>query len=337
MSVALLLAYLLQTGELPRYRFEPGLQLNYSFKIVNSNKADDKNKKADTDNTTQITVLGKNADGSFSVLILNKMGTAPRYFWDVRMVDMLTDGRIVKESDAANGFMASLLPLLPNDNTGSWTARHERDQVICTYKTLPGKEGKYLIHEDRQGGMLGIYDAEASYDYTFDWKDGIITSITSDRLKNNDPEHVPYKYSGGNSARQLVQLESKNLLPANKLKELVEQAELLVKLKADELTVYKEGGKSTEAEAVKMMQANEARWKQANPKFSAPGLKQMADDGLKTSAMYVKYVSENAKRRAEILGKEAPAWEARDFEGRDYSSEKLRGFPDCAILLRPPS
>jgi thiol-disulfide isomerase/thioredoxin len=317
-----LLFTLLLPVDLPRYKLEPGLELNYTVKPLPGEKETGKQQPSDVH--MQATVLAKNADGSFRVMNFTKMGAAPRYHYTLQVVDMADDGRVLKEYGENNGFATSIFPILQQPGKETWSHTLERDMITCTFRSMETKEGQQLLREERRGGMLGIYDAETRYDYVFNLNDGIVTQVIGERLKNESTDHVPYKHNGG-SGKSIMKLDSKGLVPADKLTALREQADLLLKLKDHELTSYKKGSKGSPEEVAAIMANNENAWKEAHPKFNHPALKALADEGLKNATMYVRYVGENAKRRADMLGKEAPAWEAKDFEGHNYSSEKLRG------------
>lgn len=309
--------------ESPRYHFQPGLELNYTCEITATSKEADK-KPQSAESTFQVTVLKKNDDGSYRLLVLGKLGKAPNYHWDVRRVDMRPDGQVINESEPLNSFSVNLLPPLPGDTSSSWTMKVERDQASSSFKPSGFKDNQFFFHEDRSGGMLGIYDAESSYDYIFDTRQGFITSVTGQHIKSKAADHVPYKYGGGGSTFS-VKLVSQNQVAPDTLTSLAKEVDALVTLKDDELRDYKKGSTVSEADATKLMQANENRWKEARPLFKHTGLSQVVDNGIKTSSMYVRYIAENAKRRADMIGKEPPAWQAKDFEGIDYSNEKLRG------------
>lgn len=317
------ISLLFPVAEQPGYHFQPGLELNYTCEITTPSKEADK-KPQTSESTYQVTVLKKNDDGSYRLLVLGRLGNSPNYYWDVRRVDMRSDGSVVSESEPLNSFGVNVLPPLPTGNLDSWQFKFERDQATSNLKANSAKDNQFVFHEDRQGGMLGINDAESSYDYTLDTKQGFITHITGQHVKSKAADHVPYKY-GSSGSTYSVKLVSKNQVTAEALANLAKEVDALVSLKEDELRDYKKGSAVSEAESNKLMQANETRWKEAKPLFKHPGLRQIVDNGIKSSAMYVRHVGENAKRRAEMMGKEPPAWQAKDFDGLEYSSEKLRG------------
>ena len=194
-----LLLTLLAPLELPRYHLEPGLELTYRTLLPPT--GEDKAKTPASSQLIQATVLAKNGDGTFRVMILTRTGNAPQFQYNLQMIHLASDGSIVNVGKESTGFSTTLFPLLPPPGKDVWTRYHELDMVTSTFRPLTSphvetKPGQLLLREERRGGMLCIYDGESRFDYVFDLQQGIVTEIRRERLKNESPDHVPYKYAG---------------------------------------------------------------------------------------------------------------------------------------------
>lgn len=321
----LLLAICSFPVETPQYKFEPGLELNYqaTYQIP----ADEKNKQQAREHHTawQIYVLKKNPDGSYQVVLLSQMGTEPNIQHESRRVELFPDGRVKQESEPLNSFMPLLLPPLARPEDKEWKLMLPRDSVTSRFTVLPSTGDKYLFREERTGGILTIYDAMGTFDYTFDPAQGCITSITGKRKPCDDPDHVPYQHSSSTNATYTVLLKKRHVHPADRLQQIIRESDLYFTLKDDNLKNYVSARQKPVEEAKKMMEAMAARWEKAKADFTIPGYVGQVENGIKNGKNYVRWVTQDAQRWSELIGKPVPAWEARDFEGQTYSSESLKG------------
>lgn len=326
MSLLMLLTLLVPVDP-PRYRLEPGLELHYTIVYPSSGDAAKKQPATKSTALWQILVLNQNADGSYRVVVFNQYGSENKNArWDARRLDLFPDGKAVNESEPDNSFGAMLLPPLPQGNDKEWSKTIEREQARCQFSLISNENGVVKFKEVRTSPVLAIYDVEGNYEYTFDPAQGFITGGTGARKKYDDPEHLPYKHSGSSDGTQLIELVSKKTHPAEWVAARMKETDTYFALKENLLHSYVEGRKQSPTEATKLITACANKWKEAQPLIQHPALASLVAMNVKDFDRYtIRGVSEDAKRRAEIIGKPVPTWEAKDFNGKAYSSESLRG------------
>lgn len=320
-----LLVLLLARDDIPRYVFSPGQEMTYTFRSRIEGDASKKVAAKEATTKVQINILSKNADGSFGILFVTQYNSdQPRPHWDARRADIFPDGRIINESEAQNGFFANLIPVLPKGHEREYSSVIERDGVTCHFTWMPGKNGG-RIKEVRTGPLLNIYSVRTEYEYLYGGAASLsITSGSAKDIKPTDPNDVPYQHAGG--AKSITfELSSSKMLPKEELAELNKQVKAFFALKKDRDDSYMQFRKRTAAEAKQRMEEVATRWKAAKAEFNHPALVALYDDGLKQIDNYPRWLSADCERRAEILNKPIPTWEAKDFEGKSYSSESLKG------------
>ncbi len=321
-----LLVLLLVPDDIPRYAFTPGQEFSYTLRAKREGDAAKKEAAKEATTKVQINILSKNADGSFGILFVTQYNSdQPRPQWDARRADIFPDGRIINESEAQNGFFANLLPVLPKGlDEREYSSVIERDGVTCHFTWMPGKNGG-LIKEVRTGPLLNIYSVRTEYEYAYGSPTSLmITSGSAKDVKPTDPHDVPYQHAGG--AKSITfELSSSKMLNKDELAELSKQVDAFFGLKKYRDNSYIEFRKRSASEAKQRMEEVATKWKAAKAEFKHPALVALYEDGLKQIDNYPRWLSSDCERRAEILNKPIPAWEAKDFEGKSYSSESLKG------------
>jgi thiol-disulfide isomerase/thioredoxin len=323
--VTFLFTVLMLSLDVPHYHLQPGLELNYSG--TNTSKGNPEKKQAPSETLTkwQICVLGKNPNGSFRVVMFSQYGSNTPTRWEARRTDVFPDGRMVNESEPANSFGPNLLPPLPKETETTWSLEIERDKTECHFKKNLSQKGMVQFNEDRTGLMLAVYDAAATYGYTFDPSQGFIVGIRGARKKFTEPDHISYKYGDGGDTTYKVDLTGKTLHPVEWINALSKESDTYFSLKAAADQRYRQATKSPVEKAQQKIEESNAKWQEAKSTFKHPCFVSLVDDSVNNAANYMRWASDDAKRRATMLGQPVPAWEAKDFEGRSYSSETLRG------------
>lgn len=324
MSLTLAFLLLVPVEPPPRYALEPGLELVYTLRAKSEGDAAKKETPKEATTKLQINILKKNADGSFGIVFITEYNSdKSRPHWDCRRADIFPDGRLINESNPQNGFIANLFPVLPQAGEKEWQSTIERDGVRCNYTITDVKNG-INIKEVRTGPLLNIYSVRTDYQYVFDPVQGLVTSGKAADREQPDPSDVPYH--GTVRLRSItMKLSSKMIRSAEWVDSFSTEVDTFFKLKKYLHDSYVEFRKRTADEARKRLELVFSQWRAADSKIKHPGLYALYQDAMKNIDQYPRMVSEECKRRAQLLNKLIPTWEAKDFEGKSYSSESLKG------------
>jgi peroxiredoxin len=317
-------------GSVPRYRLKVGQELAYrqtsEFKYGSGASAGSLGSRADW----EVWVVRKNDDGSWRLVLRsthsNWQGKAPpkedKPSHNLAYCDLFPDGRLVTNATSGHSLdPAALFPRLPKDAAEAgkgWEDHRKRDDVRCRFKIAGAdRKGPHLLifDEVRDGPLDEIYLSASGTRFWFDRNRGLVERATSSNsqdygfkgkgtgftelrgVKDRDADWV--KQFAGETDRYFAQYAKYDDLVTRAAREGKGSGDLVVK-----------------AEAVLAALRADA---------TLPQTKEQVDELRKNHELTVKYLAEEAKRRAEVVGKPAPKWELKDLDGKVHALADYEG------------
>ncbi len=314
------------SGPVPRYRLKPGQELSYrgtsDFKYENGSLG--------TESDWRAWVLRANADGSWRLLLRvtskmtqtyngSKQGNGPA---DVSMAycDLFPDGRIVaNDSFGYRVEPSSIFPRLPADADQAkrgWDESNPRQGTRTEFKPSGQAKGAEWTFEGVPHSPTDkIYLSSSLARYTFDAGRGLVGRIETENAQG-------YGFNGkGTGTEELTSVEQ---MAPDRLAALARESDRYFEASRAYQALATEAGKAVEgAEAI--LARGEATLKAAREAIATPILRDQLDTLLKNHAQMGPYYAEQAKNRAEVVGRDAAAWDTKDLEGRPHSLAAYRG------------
>ena len=313
---------------LPRYRLEVGQELTYKedsdFKYGKAPKQSSMANHSDW----KIWVVRKNDDGSYRLVIHSaasmkfdgKNSDPPRS--TLAYCDLFNDGRIVPNS--TTGFRlnpANLFPRLPADDRqarNGWKDIQKPEDARSSFEVLSRPKsaaGVWTFREVRVTPMDEIYLSTHKSTATFDPKRGLVTKIETQTTQG-------YGINGkGIGTEEFISTEKHD---ADWSKKLSEQADRY--FKANQAYQAKMTLASKDRNASKKLLAEAKALLVAAQKVATlPVVKEQLDAQLKQHDPMASYYTEEATRRAEMVGRPAAPFEAADLKGKTHALKDYRG------------
>jgi peroxiredoxin len=322
------------TGAVPRYRLKVGQELTYrqtsEFKYGKGASAGTLGSRADWD----VWVVRQNADGSWRLVLRSAhsdwQGKEPRGAKPSLLLtwcDLFPDGRLVSHDTAVHApEPAALFPRLPKDAAQAgkgWEDRRPRDDVHCRFQIVGAdrKQPDLLIFDEvRDSPLDPIYLSSSRTRFWFDRQRGLVDHATGNNsqgygFEGNGTGFVELRGVKGKDAAWVKQLaaETDRYFAAHR-----KYNDLLTKAANDSKDM---GPLLKKAEAVLAQMRTDA---------TMPLTKEQVDELEKTHKQMVEYLTGEAKRRAEVVGKPAPAWELKDLDGKTH---KLADYKGQVVVL----
>ncbi len=241
--------------------------------------------------------------------------------------DLFPDGRVVPNKSFGYRFDPSaVFPRLPDDaaraKTG-WESFNSRDGARAEFKYANGGDspGNDWTFDAVNHGMFDkIYLMKSRSRNIFDVRKGVLKRIENENTQD-------YGFHGkGTGTVTLTSIEEQS---PDQIKALAQEATryFAANEKYDDLTTA--AGK--DAEHVKDLLAQaETTLKEANEALKVRVLREQIDAQLKKHKQMESYYTEEAKNRADVLGKPAAEWETKDLEGKTHS---LKGYQGKVVIL----
>jgi peroxiredoxin len=333
MTAAIMAAVPARAGdEVPRYRLEPGMELSYkgssTFRHQNGMHIDDQEMTA--------WIVRRNGDGSVRVVLrqgsrftatsivqslegLFTKQPKPPMEYNVGYFDLFPDGRV--GPDAELGYRISppaLFPRLPDDKTqakAEWGQRDERMGQEYRYSSLKAEPGGWAFHAERIGAENKIYGMTADSTFHLDASRGAIRRIEEEYTQD-------YGFRGkGSGSIELTGVETRD---AAWLAAFAPAADrYFAACKAYERAT-EEASKAADKAETRLTKAKGAL-QSARDAIDHPIFREQLDGQLARHDSLVRYYADSAKRRADVVGKPAAAWELRGLDGKTHTLTEYRG------------
>ncbi|MEX2315957.1 MAG: TlpA disulfide reductase family protein [Pirellulales bacterium] len=314
-------------GELPRYQFKVGQELQYTGSSVL--EYENGSIKSSTD--WKIWVTRKNNDGSWRLVVKTSQGNGDEAQVDdsrstLAYVDLFPDGRLTKNSTLGFGFEPrSVFAQLPSDDSelkNGWQARSEFSDTTYRYtpkaaEQQPAKLWQIACVQDSPTSK--IYLASHEDEITFDREQGIVREIQG---KSTQGWGINGK---GTSQRTLKDVtESKPEWIASLDRDL---DRYLATAKQEE-ELDERIGRSPEPEPL-LDQAKQL-WTKLRGEVTNDEVAKVVESKIKQQDSYRTYRIERAKAQAEIVGKPAANWDTTDLDGKPH---RLADYAGKVVVL----
>ncbi len=312
---------------LPRYRFQPGQEMTFrstsEFKYGEGDNAGAHGSRSDW----TVWVLGANPDGSYR-LVLRERNVFSQTFGKnkdkhdqpaqtrVIYADLFPDGRVtMNKTIQYRSHPETLFPRLPANEAeakAGWKAT--RDDTTTSY--TPNGPAGLVFDAVVDSPFNKIYLSSSKAKHTFDPAKGFVTKTESESTQG-------YGFIGkGTGTTELVEIKSADpdrlkafAAAANKYFAAItayeEKTEAVEKAKPDQ-------AKDLLAKALEGLKASEKEMTQDDFKADLA-------DRIQRHDQSAKYSTDNAERRAKVLGKPAEDFATTDIAGKNVKLSDLRG------------
>jgi thiol-disulfide isomerase/thioredoxin len=321
------------SSALPRYRLKVGQELSYSQKYEFHFKyGKDDAPGTHLDKTKwQIWVIRQNADTSWRIVLHSSRKSSAIYGKDegkegpptvaLAYCDVFPDGRFTPNSSLGyNLNPQTLFPRLPSDSQAAakgWEAFHERDAVRSRFREVAQarSDSSWVFDEVRESPLDAIYLLSSRSRHHFDWKRGLVQRAENDYAQG-------YGFNGKGAT--ITKLEGVKERDAAWLKKLAAETEVYFAAAETYRDLMDRAEKEIQNTGELLAKA-EVTLKEVSGKLTLPLFRQQIDDQLKTHARRAKWIAEDAKGRAEVIGKPAAPWNTEDLDGNAHSLKDFRG------------
>jgi thiol-disulfide isomerase/thioredoxin len=318
-------------ASLPRFRLEVGQELtyrqNYEFKYGKGDNAGILGHKTDW----QVWVVRHNDDGSWRIVFRSSDKS-----WQVRgkgeksehpannslaYCDIFPDGRFVPNESLGYRLNPQVLfPRLPGDAAAAakgWEDFHKRDAVRSRYNAQASRkdDGLWAFDEVRESPLDAIYLSSSRSRFFFDLKRGLVQRAEGENTQG-------YGFDGkGTSTTELAGVKEHD---ADWVKQFAAETDrYFTANKAYEDLTQRAEKEPKESES--LLAKAEAALQEVRGQLTLPILREQVDDQLKGHAQRARWITEDAKRIGELLGKPAAAFATKDLEGKAHSLDGYRG------------
>jgi len=296
-------------ADLPRYKFQPGQELVYSFWS-----------SFDGSHITRYWVTGTNNDGSWHLIFFGTNNFEPNLFG---YLDVFPDGRrVAKPWKYTDQQADDLFIPLPADNDQVKTGWQfvEDDAVQASLRVK--KTGKpWIIESTTVGALAKFYNTTSTSTIYFNQELGLIEKIEIrfDRgeIRNEQGSKIIHETN-------VFNLTSHSLLDKRTMAQLVSDADAVAKAQAatdDAIDSVKKGATKAEtAKAAAQRTLDSTLTQVQNPLLRA--VVQSALDGLDRRFAYAQKEND---RRESLDDKPAATWTTTDLEGQQHSLADYHG------------
>jgi len=320
--------------ELPRYRLEPGMELTYKgsslFRFEGGAHLDD--------TETTAWVLRRNEDGSVRILVrqgsrftaardsesaseesLRKKAEEGEMRFVVGYFDLFPDGRLGKDAELAFRIRPdSVFPRLPDDQaqaSAGWSVEETPTEDGTRYAALKPEEGGPSFKAERLGTTNKIYGSTQESTFHFDSKRGLIKGV---ELRYTQT----YGFNGkGEGKTELASVETRDDAWT---KAFAQGAERYFAANKAYEKATEESARAGDKAGDVLAKAKEIL-ASARKEIEDPYFQKQIDSQISSHDGMISYYVKSANQRAEVVGKPAPDWELKDFDGKSHAIEDYRG------------
>lgn len=323
---ASLIAFAGEGQTLPRYRFQPGQELEFRsssvFKYGEGEKAGEHGSQSDW----TAWVLRANSDGSFRVVLREKnvfsqtrQGKKNDQPAQTRIVyaDIFPDGRVqMNKTIQYRGHPGALFPRLPGDAAqakAGWESVQDDDRT--DFKPLE-PTGGFVFEAVKHSPMDKIYLSSSKSKYTFDPAKGFVIRAESESTQG-------YGFDGkGTGKTELVSVKMLESPAIHAFADAADKYFAAVAAYDDKIEV---AGKAPSEEAKALLAKAVEGLKAAVPGIKNEELQANLAKKVTEHDQTAKYSLEDAQKRAKFLGKPASEFETTDIDGKKVKLADLRG------------
>jgi thiol-disulfide isomerase/thioredoxin len=308
-----------ENSNLPRYRFEPGQRLTYhvsrSFKYGEQVQSDSSD--------WQITVLGKNVDGSYRVVItqakdqrVNTPTAKQKKDLQCGYADIDAAGNV---TELLNSFGSRLdprevlakLPDTEAEARGEWKAAAPFDCVIQYKPSAESGDATFVFESNATGPEHDVYGYEKRNVVTLDRARGLI-----DEMKLTTKQTFGVN-SQGTGELKLTKVENCN---ADALAKWAADAERYFQAQKK----FRDAGRKDDATAESMDEAA-AQLTKVIGELQSEEFKELAEGLIDEFKQYRKYYLDEIAERKKSIGQAAHQFETTDLDGKPTALADYHG------------
>lgn len=312
---------------LPRYRLKLGQELTYRDTSEHKYGNDADSKAIERVADYQLWVVRANDNGSWRIVVRSsetytyggKKSPLPASS-TLAHFDLFADGRLVRsESLGYRLDPASLFPRLPA-NAGEakqgWQDYEpgEGTQSRLKFDAAKSSSGTWVFDLDRETPSDPVYLSTYRAQFSFDLERGLIAHARSESTQG---------YGGGRGTGTLDLVTSGVSDAAWLLKFAAETDRCFAANKIYDELCLRAGKERQESES--LLAKAEATLKDVRNRLTLPVLTQQLEEQLKSHEASAKWILDDARRFAAIIGKPAADWQATDLDGKQHALEDYRG------------
>jgi thiol-disulfide isomerase/thioredoxin len=305
----------------PRYALTPGERLIY--KTTNLSTGTDPN--ATSEQTTDITVLRLNPDGSWHLFEQDTTHDAAKdgkkpvgdASTEVKVLDVFPDGHLPATGDAEDAESSAVFPSLPpNVQAMQSTWKIQTNPIEEQDYEVLQNNGKEFIESTHSSGLMDqVYLQKSSAKIQFDRGQGIVTAI--DETDSGD-----YTRPSKNSAS--TRLLSVEKISVGALQQLCADADVmnLAEKQAQDLWTQEQKEKRNE---LMFGEQSKALLLAAANRVQTESIKTHLTTLARESAEAAADDAKEDAQQANLIGKPSPDWQATDLDGHEHSLTAYRG------------
>jgi thiol-disulfide isomerase/thioredoxin len=314
----------------PRYRLKVGQELTYrqagEFKYGTGENAGVLSNKSDW----TVWVVRANPDGGWRLVLRcgqshsQTFGKGQKHEGQpdnsLAYCDLGPDGRFAFNDSL--GFRlnpSAVFPQLPAAAAAAkrgWEEVNARDGSQTHFKAAGAPAADRFVFEGvDESPMDKIYLSTSKSKYTFDPKQGLLATAESENTQG-------YGFDGkGTGTTELTGVKERD---ADFIKQLAAEAETYFAAEKRYQDLCTEAGKNP-AQVKDLLAKAEAALKEAQGKVKLEVVREQIAAKLKGHEQTARWTSDDAERRAKVVGKPAADWKTTDLDGKPVSLEGLRG------------
>jgi thiol-disulfide isomerase/thioredoxin len=320
-SVALISFSTIRAEDLPRYSLPVGRTLTYA-----SESKDEMGTQGSrsSQSETKVIVVGENSDGSKRLIVRSSSkvdlgGGRTQEELETLRISVFPDGRLVAEAGGRPGSdRSSMFAILPADEAqlkSQWQSVSPIDGSIWTQRLVSDSPEKFVFATAEEGPINRIYLVKIENKSQFDRAKGVIVQVDTEMSQDYGI------HSKGKSTLKLVKDE---MMEPAKAEALGKDYEVWYTAHESYLDLMRRL-EAEPAQASELGSQGRALLEAAAKNATTEDVKQQFANALKEQDANFSYSLQSAKERADLLGKPAKAWQARDIDGKDWSLADLRG------------
>jgi thiol-disulfide isomerase/thioredoxin len=315
----------------PRYRFKPGQELTFTqsseFRYGKGENAGTLGDQTDW----QVWVVRRNDDGSWRLILRSSekswqtFGKGPKGERPgnstLAYCDVFEDGRLVPNESFGYRLDPSVIfPRLPKDAEEAakgWEDYHERDGIRSRFTRVQdakADDGSFVFVDVRESPMDPIYLSTHRSRYFFDSESGLIERAAREFTQG-------YGFEGKGTGS--LERKSATQRGAAWLKQLADETDRYFAANKTYTELTTRAGK--EKDPQQLLAKAEATLKDVRGKLTLPIVHDQVVSQLKQHAQTAQWTTDDARRRAEHLGKPAADWKTTDLAGKAHALADYRG------------
>ncbi|MGA2582385.1 MAG: TlpA disulfide reductase family protein [Tepidisphaeraceae bacterium] len=309
--------------QLPRYLLPVGRKLKYSSLSQSSGTSPMR-----VNGTTEILVVGENADGSrrlvvrvgqsFTQIINGQTHSEPEEI-TVGWVDLYPDGRVAADTPVNMRIdPASFMPLLPADSKqwkDGWSFDNATRLSIADYSAQPASSGDFVFKSSESGVMSSLYQTTGETTFHFDRSKGVISGAEGESTQ---------QYGIQSQDTTTLTLDSDETVPPEQAEQIGKEYAVFFK-SADAYDAKLETIAQNPQDVDRILAEAKSILADADVTATRPEVKSRIQEMLQNHDAESQFEKQTAQQISGVLNKPAFDFETTDIDGKPVKLIDLRG------------